>query len=388
MRCCLYCLFILIGLSSVNVFAEPVSPPSQQTSSQDGEDKEGAVTPKKDSMEGPTTQDGDEEVREKVDPDDPSEVDQTIDSEDHQQGDHGDEDDSESASEETPSDDRTLLETELAPRGLMRLHRRGSGLTPDDGAWSVGIFNPLSVQFAADWGLETHPLVSLVIAPHLKLWHRWWSNEHMTLSGLYGFTTPSWSLQANPPRGLGGYFSPSCLVKEQEPDRAPTSCQRPGFDFVPQFGARLSTDLGDLVWTVEADLAMGLMLSGDRPAPLDTFTPVEVVFAPTTNHFRVHLGGKVGYALTESFSVRADLDIYMVGQPDPEIALERDPLIMAAALSIDWGVTDHLTLTAGAIAWYADQRAFELVEDQDGYVTKESVSSLDVYPTFDVIWHY
>ena len=265
---------------------------------------------------------------------------------------------------------------------------RDTGLTPQEGSWSVGLFNPVKVQFAPRWGLEVHPIVALLSAPHIKLWHQWWSKRGMTLTGLYGFTTPSWSLQETPPFGLAGFLSPSCQVKEAEPERAPESCQRPGFDFAPQLGARLSGIQSASVWTVEADVAVGVMISGNRAAPLDTYIPVDLAYAPTTHQYRAHLGARYAYQFAHTLSLQGGVDLYLTGQPDAELAPERSPLTLGTSASFDWALTDHFTLTVGAILWYADQRGFELVKDAEGFVSKESVNSLELYPTFDLIWQY
>jgi hypothetical protein len=265
---------------------------------------------------------------------------------------------------------------------------RDTGLTPQEGTWSIGLFNPLKVQFAPTWGLEVHPIVALLSSPHVKLWHQWWSKSGMTLTGSYGFTTPSWSLQEAPPFGLAGYLSPTCLVRESEPERAPESCQRPGFDFVPQLGARLSGAQDTSVWTVEADIAVGIMVDGERSAPLDTYIPVDLAYAPTTHNYRAHLGARYAYKATNALSIQGGADLYITGQPDAEVAPERSPLALSGSASLDWSISPNFTLTLGAILWYADQRDFELVEDAEGFVTKESVNSLELYPTFDLIWRY
>lgn len=274
-----------------------------------------------------------------------------------------------------------------AKRALRR-RVRDSALTTQVGRWSMGLFNPLRVQFARDWSAELHPLVALAVAPHAKLWHRWWSHDGITVSGLYGFTTPAWSLQQAPPLGLAGYFAPSCDVLAAEPSRAPESCQRAGVDFAPQLGVRASGLGAASVWTLEADIAAGLMISGDRPAPLDTYTPVEVAYLPSTHLYRAHIGARHSMRVARPLIINVGADLYLSGQADDAVTPERDPLIFSVNASLDWAMTRHLTLTLGAILWSGDQRAFELVEDSEGFVTKESLRSYDLYPTFDLIWRY
>ena len=289
---------------------------------------------------------------------------------------------------DSPQANLHLKKTPIRARGLGRLTQRDSALRPSKGSWSIGLFNPLKLQLNEQWMLESHPLVALFVAPNLKLWHHWWSNHEMTLQGLYGFTTPSWSLQRGLPFGLAGYLAPSCAVTETEPERAPESCRRPGFDLAPLFGARLSGRQAGGVWTVQGDLSVGLLISGERLIPLDSYAPVEMIFAPTSHQYRAHIGFSYAHPILTSLSMKLAADLYSIGQADETLTPNRSPLTVSSQLSIDWGVTQHLTLTAGVIAWLSDQRAFELIKDQNGFVTKTNVMSLDTFPTFDLIWHY
>mgnify|MGYP000681095353 CR=1 FL=1 len=173
-----------------------------------------------------------------------------------------------------------------------------------------------------------------------------------------------------------------------EPSRAPESCQRAGVDFAPQLGVRASGLGGSSVWTLEADIAFGVMISGERPAPLDTYTPVEVAYLPSSHLYRAHLGARHAMRVARPLIINIGADVYLGGQADGSATPERDPLIFSASASLDWAMTRHLTLTLGAILWSGDQRAFELVEDSEGFVTKESRRSYDLYPTFDLILRY
>jgi hypothetical protein len=273
-------------------------------------------------------------------------------------------------------------------RGIGRLADRDSGFRPRQGSWSIGLFNPLKIQVSDSWGIETFPVVSMLIAPHLKLWHQWWSNRRMNLQGMYGFSTPSWSLQKGIPLGLAGYLSPSCTVLDEEPNRAPNSCQRPGFDFVPQLGAKLSGAQHEGIWTIEADLAVGLMINGERTTPLDSYAPVELAYAPSTNLYRAHLGFKYAHLIHRRLSLNLGADLYVTGQADEAITPPKSPISVSSQLGLDWALTSHVSMTLGAVMWLSDQRAFELIEDEQGYVQKESVMSLDLFPTFDLMWHY
>ena len=67
---------------------------------------------------------------------------------------------------------------------------------------------------------------------------------------------------------------------------------------------------------------------------------------------------------------------------------EKEPLSFSSQLNFDWALSRHTSLTMGVIAWVSDQRAFDLVEDDQGFVKKEPVMSLDIFPTLDFMWHY
>ena len=288
---------------------------------------------------------------------------------------------------EQPSD-QTINRKIIRTRGVGRLHERDSAFAPRSGSWSIGVFNPLKIQINDDIGIETHPFVGLLIAPNLKIWQNLWSKNAMRLQGMYGFSTPSWSLQRNIPFGLAGYLSPSCQVSEAEANRVPESCQRPGFDFVPQLGTRLSGEQGQGIWSIEFDLAYGLMISENRPAPLDSYAPVEIAYAPTTQNYRTHVGMKYSHMLHPRLALNLGADLYITGQADAELMPEKEPLSFSSQLSFDWATGEHTSLTFGAIMWVSDQRAFELIEDNQGFVKKESVMSLDIFPTLDFLWHY
>ena len=291
-------------------------------------------------------------------------------------------------SEKDQQNDKISTRQQSRTRSVGRLHERDSAFAPRSGSWSLGVFNPLKIQINDKVGIETHPLVGLLIAPNLKVWHSLWSKNAMRLQGMYGFSTPSWSLQRNIPFGLASYLSPSCQVSEAEANRAPESCQRPGFDFVPQLGTRLSGAQGQGIWSIDVDLAYGLMISENRPAPLDSYAPVEIAYAPTTQHYRTHVGMKYSHMLHPRLALNLAADLYITGQADVELMPEKEPLSFSSQLSFDWATGEHTSLTFGAIIWVSDQRAFELVEDNQGFVKKESVMSLDIFPTMDFLWHY
>jgi hypothetical protein len=290
-------------------------------------------------------------------------------------------------SKEAPSPpERPLSKSAPVP---MTLTARESALTPPKGSWSIGLFNPLSIQLSEKIGLTLHPLAVLA-APHFTLTHQWYKRGKYTLTGLYGLASPSWSLQRGLPFGVAGFFGPLCLVEEAEPDRN-NSCQRSGLGVTPKIGATLSRKNAKSVWTFELDLAMGLLLSGDRPAPLHTHAPLEVLYSPLTNTYRMHVGGRYAHELTSTLSMATELDLYLVGAPSSRGQVAGpavSPLTLSTYLGMDWMITHHFALTVGVMYWSSDQLSVEFQETSDGYQQKVRVRSHDFWPTFDLIWSY
>ena len=217
---------------------------------------------------------------------------------------------------------------------------RESALTPNKGSWSVGLFNPLHLQLGESWGLEFHPITEL-IAPHAEVHHTLLSaplsdTPAHALKLIYGLSAAPWALRFGVPLGLRGYLGPSCLVTAAEPERG--GCQESGWGVTPKVGGRYSYARVGQVLTAEADVAVGVVF-GERPAPLDTYAPVELLFAPLTNAWRAHLGGRVARRVVSRLSLAAEVDLYWVGSPKAGYALiggggeplrERSPLTLSA----------------------------------------------------------
>ena len=266
------------------------------------------------------------------------------------------------------------------------LQYRESGLTPNQGTWSVGLFNPLKIQFAQKWGVETHPLITLLSAPHFTINHEWHKTSTWTLSGLYGLSTPSLSLSPAMPLGLMGFMGPSCLVKEAEPNRAPDSCQQGGFGLVMTLGMRLSGIVQKGVWTFEISGAYGAMLSGERPATLNTYVPLEMLYAPLTDQYRIKIGGRWAQKLGKSWSWASELDLYLTGVSYPH--MEVSPLTLKIYTGFDYQWTQSFFTTLGIAYWNSDTREALFEKGPDGFNTKTFVRSHQFWPTFDLFWVY
>ena len=101
-------------------------------------------------------------------------------------------------------------------------------------------------------------------------------------------SVPSWSLRSGIPFGLRGYLSPNCTVSDAEPERD-LECGQRSWALAPLVGARYSWGR-DWVVTAEADVAVGIMLAGARPQPLDTYAPLDLVYVPLTEPIAVISG--------------------------------------------------------------------------------------------------
>ncbi|MCA9546515.1 MAG: hypothetical protein KC613_19055 [Myxococcales bacterium] len=260
---------------------------------------------------------------------------------------------------------------------------RESAWAPAEGTWSVGVFNPLRWQITSTVAVEAHPLAFLA-APHAGVdWQvargQGLLGQDWALAARFGLAAPAWTLRFGLPLGLKGYLGPSCQVADTGEDR-PDTCQGTGWAVAPSAGGRFTWGRDGLL-TVDADVAAGIMLSGDRPAPLDTYAPLELAVAPLTHGWRAHLGLRTEHRLAPWARVAAELDLYRVGDRS-----RLSPWTVSGWLGADFPLSDGFALTAGVIWFNADQGAIDLVDDGDGYVRVARVRSNDVYPTLDALW--
>ena len=266
-------------------------------------------------------------------------------------------------------------EGDLAPR-----------LTADTasvGSWSVGVFNPLRISLTDDIELEAHPLY-VFVSPHMMVRHKLLSSKDgWRITGEYGLSVPSPALGMAPPLGLQGYFTQSCLVAAYDSTQEKW-CKKPGWFAIPRLGVVASRG-SKAVYTVAADIAFGIHLAGEKLNTFDTFTPLELLFAPASRGYRAHLGGRYDRALLPWLRVSTELDLYLTGAgPAPG----RSPLTIAAHVGVDVRTSTHTRLSLGAKYFNSDLKQGELEEDADGFVSLVHVRSNDFYPTFDFIWTY
>ena len=256
--------------------------------------------------------------------------------------------------------------------------RESAFTSPTD--WHVGLFNPLRYQVNETWSLQGHPMVAIA-HPSIEVHQRLAETNQWRLNAHYGLSLPSQSLRNEVPIGLRGYLTPSCLVEAAESERN-TGCREAGWSIAPAFGVRYS-HRGFFTYTIDADVTYGLMLNGERPTPLDTYAPLEIVYAPLTHRHRSHLGVRAHHQWSGGAAYAFEFDVYRLGQVD-----DRSPWVYTAYTGIDFALGKTTSMTLGLIYWNSDQRAMKLEKDADGFVSKRLVRSHDFYPTFDVLWSF
>lgn len=246
--------------------------------------------------------------------------------------------------------------------------------------WQVGLLNPLRYQLNDSWAFEGHPLAAIAY-PSVHAYQGLAHGAQWRFAAHYALALPSQTLRHSLPLGLRGYFSQSCLVAEAEPNRE-TYCQEAGMSLAPTIGARYSYR-DTWTYTADVNVTAGFMISGQRPAPLDTYAPIELIFAPLTRTHVTHLGFRARRMWQSSFSTAFEMDVYGMGAVG-----SRSPWVFSAYAGLDVSLSQTLLLTLGAIYWNHDQRAMRLEEDAGGFSRKIMVRSHDIYPTFDLIWQF
>ena len=247
-------------------------------------------------------------------------------------------------------------------------------------AWQVGLFNPLRYQANDTWAVEGHPLAALAY-PSIHAYQGLAQGKDWRFAAHYALALPSQTLRNALPFGLRGYLSASCLVDAAEPDRQ-TACQQAGVSIAPTIGGIYSYRSA-WTYTAELDVTMGVLLDGQRPAPLDTYAPIELLFAPLTHSHVSHVGLRASRAWLSRLRTAFEVDVYRLG-----VVGDRSPWIMSVYAGIDVTMTSTLLITMGSIYWNHDQRAMRLEEDADGFSHKKMVRSHDIYPTLDLIWQF
>lgn len=278
------------------------------------------------------------------------------------------------------------LSTALAPLAAFAFEARDTARIGPAGSGQVGVFNPLVFVPRAGLEVATHPFFAL-IAPHAQTRLRLLDapDQPLAVSATAGLGLPSAAFDWAPPFGLRGYFSPSCKVVGDDPARSPEDCQRPGLVLAPSLGAQ-ATYGRESALTATVDATYGFVLSGRRTEPLDTYAPLELVFAPVFRTYRAHAGVRFDQALGDQWRVATEIHVHRLGEGESDVP--RSPWVLSAYLGADWATTPSTRLTAGAMYWNSDQHAVRLVKDRDGYSRYERIRSHDFAPTLDFLWRW
>ncbi|MEE2961298.1 MAG: hypothetical protein VYA34_11180 [Myxococcota bacterium] len=250
-------------------------------------------------------------------------------------------------------------------------------------SWSVGLFNPMSFSWSNDIELQVHP-VFFFMSPHLqtKISHVTGEDSAWRVSSIWGLSFPYPALIKAPPLGLKGYFIPTCKVAEAEPERDKW-CQSPGWIAVPKVGFMASKGTTNVV-TLQIDLAVGTLLAGERPAPLDTYPMLDLQLSPIFNLWRAHGSIRYDYEAFNWLRTSVETHIYRVGY---DTNTERDPWTLAVHGGVDIAVGESSRLTLGVYYWNSDQRQIAIVENSEGFARVERIRSHDFLPTIDFIWN-
>lgn len=244
------------------------------------------------------------------------------------------------------------------------------------GKWSVGVFNPARYGLTESIELETHPLIFLTGSPNVtaRIAHK--KGTALRLTGEYGLSLPTFGM-----RLTKGYLYPTWE----------TSGRDVGWTLVPSAGLVLSGgEPAQDVWSARLDAAVGLPLTDNAAAPLDTWiAPLEMAFAPVTTGLRVRLGGAWDKSLTERLRLRIEGNAYVTGTWPAGIvgpAKSGVPIFLNAHAGLDVGVGKSSRFTVGLAYWNLNTHKRVLVEGADGFSTYENARSHVVLPTIDFIW--
>ena len=243
-------------------------------------------------------------------------------------------------------------------------------------------------QLSDRFAIESHPAGWLLLGgPNAHLVHHFYRKDRLAIATKYGFSIPSWSLNMPVPFGLNGFFAPSCKVSQAESNRPNTECQNHGWAIAPQLTLMGSYAFDSALLTLQADLAVGLMLSGERRLPLGQLAPTSVLFAPLSQSYRSHLQVKYEHRFSEKLRAIGEAEIYRVG--DDQIT---SPWYFASHLAMLYWLSQKHLLSLGLSYWNYDQHAMKWANSEKingvQYQKKVHVRSQDLYPFIDFMFYF
>lgn len=270
----------------------------------------------------------------------------------------------------------------LAPSSSWAFDARDTADITEPNSYSVGIFNPFRLNLNERIALEAHPIF-FFLAPHMELHYAHLKQANgWRVSSIWGLSVPSPAINTPFPLGLQGYFLPTCKVAKHDP-KLEKWCQKPGILAVPKAGVIASRGVHH-IWTLQVDFTMGLLLSGERPAPLDTYPMLDLLLAPIANRWRAHGSVRYDHQFVDWLRVSTEAHLYRVGENKD---YERSPWTLSAHVGADIALSETLRLTLGIYYWNSDQKRVELVENNQGITQLHAIRSNDILPTIDLIWN-
>lgn len=232
--------------------------------------------------------------------------------------------------------------------------------------WRTGLFAPLEVGIGHGVELSTSLVPWFMLAPNAAVRVELGKLGPATITGEYGLSLPTGAM-----RLLQGYLFPSYANGQGEV----------GWSLVPSAGLWVSGGTRNVL-TGRLETAIGIPLGDSDVTALDTYAPVELIFAPALTGYRVRLGGMYDHALLDWLRARAGLSAYLVGQsPYPP----RSPFYLSAEAAVEVALGGRVRLALGAVYYNYDQRATAVERGDDGRLRRVSVRSNDVFPTLDLI---
>ncbi len=246
------------------------------------------------------------------------------------------------------------------------LGARDTAYVLPEGQWRAGIFAPVAVGIGRGVELTTSLAPWFMLSPNAAARVELGKVGPATITGEYGLSLPTGSM-----RLLSGYLFPSYKNGQGEV----------GWSLVPTAGLFVSGGK-DNVLTGRMETAIGIPLGDTSVGTLETYAPIELVYAPALTGLRARLGGMYDHAFFPWMRARVGVNGYLVGQsPYPP----RSPIYLSAEAAVEFALGGRVRLSLGAIYYNYDQRATVTERGDDGKWRRVGVRSNDVYPTFDLI---
>lgn len=233
-------------------------------------------------------------------------------------------------------------------------------------AWRTGLFAPLEVGVGHGVELSTSLVPWFLLAPNAAVRVEIACIGPATAMVEYGLSLPTGAM-----RLLKGYAFPSYRLGGGDI----------GWSLVPTAGLWVSA--GDRhVLTGRLETAIGIPLGPNDLRSLDTYAPVELLFAPTLTGYRVRLGGMYDRALLDWLRARGGISGHWTGNtPYPS----RSPFFFSAEAALEVALGSRVRFSLGVIYYNYDQHDTAVEEGDDGRLHRVSVRSNDFFPTLDLI---